>query len=302
MLSSFQNYKKPITKEEEKEEFDALYQMLQSMVRRPFSTKPTSDPSSSNPPSSEEGKNEIIIPSIIKEEYSTPPEIKNMNSNKTLDDYFTKKEDMNTSMISDDIPLSDFSNMFEVNKEIHDSGSPSMDKEVPILMETDKERKKRERLERKKEREERKERKKKKNAQEGISEDGSTYYGIELPKSMRVTHEKPLLYPNGVICKCCMASFPQNIDYLLHFNTSEICMKVMMEPLCYQPRHEITKPLHIILDDWLSLAISDGKNPLTCRHCGNSFSNIGNINKHLYTSITCNRIAYIELKKIVAEY
>ena len=99
-----------------------------------------------------------------------------------------------------------------------------------------------------------------------------------------------------------MRAFSKESDYLIHFHTSEICMKIRMEPASVQPKHEIPTALHIMIVEWLSRAITDGTNRLRCRHCQTTFTNLGNLNKHLYTALACNRMAYIEFKKIVGDF
>lgn len=278
MLSPFADYKKPLSKEDEKEEFDSLYQLLQSMVKPP--------------PSNTETKNEIITPPLIIKETVQPIEEKKasspiINHPLIIKENHTKEESNTVSsepteemgLDSDIIASPD---VFELYKGIRRRGRPKGSK-------TSKEKRK----------------KKQENDESESMEDEDEVvipFHVELPKSMKHAAIRPTPYPNGVICKCCFESFPQNSDYLLHFNRSEICMNIMIQPLYCQPRHELIKPLHIIIAEWLSAAVSDGKNLFTCRHCRVSFKNQGNLNKHLYTSLPCNRIAYMEFKKIVADY
>lgn len=283
MLASFASYKKPLTKEDEKEEFDALYQLLQSMVK----------PSDSSLPSQE--KNEVIEPFMIKQEIEAcEEESKNPNS---IDSDTSEKSQSTLSIVKDenvlDNVISTSPDVFEIYNYIRPRGRPKGSKT------TIEKEKKEKRKYTKKDKLQKKDDLKKEKSDEEIQ---PIVHPIEMPKSMKVPHPRVPMYPNGITCKCCLESFPTNTDYLLHLNTSDICMKVLIQPLYYQPRHELTKPLHMIMYDWLSSALTDGKDQLTCRHCHMSFKNIGNINKHLYISLPCNRMAYIEFKKIVSDY
>lgn len=290
MLPSFTAYKKPLTKEDEKEEFNELYQLLQSMV------KPSVTPLSAPPV---EVKSEIIEPVMIKEIVyeSLPSELKVLKSE-------------SPGIIKDDIALegelTTSPDVFEIYKYIRPRGRPKGSK-----TNTDKKKVEKKSTEKrkyvKKEKIEKTEKKKYNpvEADQGdVSDENIEHipHPIEMPKSMKPPQARIPIYPNGVTCKCCLESFPKNTDYLLHLNTSDICMKVLVQPLYCQPRHELTKPLHMIMYEWLSSSLTDGKDHLTCRHCHLTFKSIGNMNKHLYTSITCNRMAYIEFKKIVSDY
>lgn len=297
MLTSFQEYKKPSTKEEEKEEFDTLYQMLQNMMRRPVSSTPSSD-------SSTESRNEIILSSEI------PLESKPTPSKGTLDNFFIKKDGMKSSMISDDIPLSEFSNMFEPK-----SMGVSLKKEARAPpKETETQRKKRERAERKKARQEKKERimkekqekreereqkKRQKKEKKEKKEKKGKKEQIEVIRSD--TESVPPL-SHTIQCKWCTETFSQNTDYFIHLNTSDRCMRIMMEPVCYQVRNEITLPLPTMVMEWVCRATTQENNSLQCRYCGIQWNHSEMLPDHLSRSITCNRLAYMELKKIVSGY
>lgn len=271
MLASLTNYKKPLTKEDEKEEFDALYQLLQSMV------KPSDGTTLSN---------DIIHPLTIKEEINAHKEESKLHS-----PHFDSSKNTSTtaSTITDDIILDNkitaSPDVFEIYKYIRPRGRPKGSKTT-----IEKEKKVK-----------RKYTKKEKPSQAVEIEKKDSESSKEQLHQM-VDRPRTSIRANGITCKCCLASFEQNTDYLLHLNTSDICMKVLIQPLHCQPRHELIKPLHMIMHDWLSSALTNGKDQLTCRHCDVSFKTIGNMNKHLYTSLPCNRMAYIEFKKIVSDY
>jgi len=294
MLASFTSYKKPLTKEDEKEEFDALYQLLQSMV------KPSDASPSHVSPMNE--KNEVIEPLIIKEETT---ELKEEHKNEISPLETPKHEQIISSIIKDDEsstkPATESLDVFEIYKYIRPRGRPKGAKTGCIEIKKDK---------RKYIRKIKKEKHDSESVTEHVQPDHSQeenalqpiVHPIEMPKSMKVPLPKTPLHSNSIICKSCLTSFSKNTDYLLHLNTSDICMKILIEPVHYQPRHELTRPLHIIMYEWLSSALTDGKDLLTCRHCHMTFKSIGNINKHLYTSLTCNRMAYIQFKKMVSDY
>ena len=57
------------------------------------------------------------------------------------------------------------------------------------------------------------------------------------------------------------------------------------------------KGLHLFIIDILEKAVGYDDNKLKCRWCETTFTNVGNINKHLNTSKMCNKMAFEEFKK-----
>ena len=58
--------------------------------------------------------------------------------------------------------------------------------------------------------------------------------------------------------------------------------------------------LHLIITKLLSQALRN-ENKLECKWCQSSFISVGNLNKHLNTSRICNKLTFVEFKKLINE-
>jgi hypothetical protein len=98
-------------------------------------------------------------------------------------------------------------------------------------------------------------------------------------------------------CKACCKTFSTKGCFTRHQQTSSICQSWLSLPAEQQyPVVEI--PIHVKVNEYLEQAITG--EPLQCRFCLAKFLNRGNHHKHYQTSLPCNRMAYVEFKRVVA--
>ena len=98
-------------------------------------------------------------------------------------------------------------------------------------------------------------------------------------------------------CKACCKTFSTKGCFTRHQQTSSICQSWLSLPAEQQyPVVEI--PIHVKVNEYLEQAITG--EPLQCRFCLARFLNRGNHHKHYQTSLPCNRMAYVEFKRLVA--
>jgi hypothetical protein len=98
-------------------------------------------------------------------------------------------------------------------------------------------------------------------------------------------------------CKACCKTFSTKGCFTRHQQTSSICQSWLSLPAEQQyPVVEI--PIHMKVNEYLEQAITG--EPLQCRFCLARFLNRGNHHKHYQTSLPCNRMAYVEFKRVVA--
>ena len=98
-------------------------------------------------------------------------------------------------------------------------------------------------------------------------------------------------------CKACCKIFSTKGCFTRHQQTSSICQSWLSLPAEQQyPVVEI--PIHVKVNEYLEQAITG--EPLQCRFCLARFLNRGNHHKHYQTSLPCNRMAYVEFKRLVA--
>jgi hypothetical protein len=100
-------------------------------------------------------------------------------------------------------------------------------------------------------------------------------------------------------CTACHKIFSTKGSLIRHRQTTTICQKWLALPE-EQQLPIIDKPIHMISDDYLKKATT-GDKPFQCRFCSTIFTNRGNHNKHYQTAQICNRMAYIEYKRLVAQ-
>jgi hypothetical protein len=98
-------------------------------------------------------------------------------------------------------------------------------------------------------------------------------------------------------CKACCKTFSTKGCFTRHQQTSSICQSWLSLPAEQQyPVVEI--PIHVKVNEYLEQAITG--EPLQCRFCLARFLNRGNHHKHYQTALPCNRMAYVEFKRVVA--
>jgi len=98
-------------------------------------------------------------------------------------------------------------------------------------------------------------------------------------------------------CKACCKTFSTKGCFTRHQQTSSICQSWLSLPA--EQQHPVVEiPIHVKVNEYLEQAITG--EPLQCRFCLATFLNRGNHHKHYQTSLPCNRMAYVEFKRIVA--
>jgi hypothetical protein len=99
-------------------------------------------------------------------------------------------------------------------------------------------------------------------------------------------------------CKACCKIFSTKGCFTRHQQTSSICQSLLSLPADQQ--HPVVEiPIHVKVNEYLEQAITG--EPLQCRFCLAKFLNRGNHHKHYQTALPCNRMAYAEFKRIVAQ-
>jgi uncharacterized Zn-finger protein len=100
-------------------------------------------------------------------------------------------------------------------------------------------------------------------------------------------------------CEACLRTFPTSGNLQTHFKISPMCTHWFNLP--NKELYDFApKPIHLWMDDMLSKAITTEEQPLQCRYCHTSFSNKGNLHKHYYSAVICNRLAFARLKTMMA--
>jgi len=98
-------------------------------------------------------------------------------------------------------------------------------------------------------------------------------------------------------CKACCKTFSTKGCFTRHQQTSSICQSWLSLP-AEQQYPVVETPIHVKVNEYLEQAITG--EPLQCKFCSATFLNRGNHHKHYQTSLPCNRMAYVEFKRIVA--
>lgn len=123
-------------------------------------------------------------------------------------------------------------------------------------------------------------------------------------KSNMVQSCAPVIKPISKVktipqCNACHKIFSTKGSLMRHQQTTAICQKWLALSK-EQQLPIIDKPIHIISDDYLKQATT-GDKPFQCRFCSITFTNRGNHNKHYQSALICNRMAYIEYKRLVSQ-
>ena len=96
-------------------------------------------------------------------------------------------------------------------------------------------------------------------------------------------------------CDACAKTFTANSSLKRHFIRSPVCIKWNALPE-EDKNIKLTKGLHLVLNDVLDRAVSDEN--LECKFCKTKFTMKGNLHKHFNSATVCNRLAYLEFKKL----
>jgi len=100
-------------------------------------------------------------------------------------------------------------------------------------------------------------------------------------------------------CEACHAVFSVKRKFLAHKDRHHECRTWLALPS--ESKYEsVTTAIHAFLDECLKKALT-GKQPLQCKFCGLTFVSRSNHHKHYHSSLPCNRMAYLEFKKLICE-
>lgn len=218
------------TKEEEKEEFDKLYNLLFSL-----STKGTNKNISRPPPPllSDSSSNDSLSFSDSPSTYSEDSE-----KSEELDEFSKMKNDILANFTKKDITN---------NKELE---------KIPIKIE------------------------------------------INVFDKVENNIIEEVIKIDKQICKACDRIYQSQSCLDAHLDFSEVCRKWYTLLSNHVDQIELSSPIHLLVDNWLSSVIT-GDKPHKCKYCNSTFVSRGNHHKHYYTANACNRLAYYEFKKLI---
>lgn len=97
-------------------------------------------------------------------------------------------------------------------------------------------------------------------------------------------------------CEACMKSFANKSSLKRHHDRFIVCKNWIELP--EKTDTQFSTGIHHIIDDILEKSITDTGEP-ECKFCKTKFISKGNHHKHFNTSTVCNRLAFIEFKKIM---
>lgn len=101
-------------------------------------------------------------------------------------------------------------------------------------------------------------------------------------------------------CKACMKVFTTRTALQFHYDKNPECVKWNELKIEQSDFISPQKGIHMWLYDILEQAVAASpEKSLQCKFCNTTFINKGNHHKHFNTSIVCNRLAFLEIKKII---
>jgi hypothetical protein len=107
-----------------------------------------------------------------------------------------------------------------------------------------------------------------------------------------------LIRKDSYECNACLKQFTVKETYEIHVATSLSCKK-WNELSPSEKENNPPKAIHEMADDWLDLAIGV-PDRIQCKFCKMTFVNRGNHHKHYKVAAACNRLAFLEFKKVIA--
>lgn len=123
---------------------------------------------------------------------------------------------------------------------------------------------------------------------------------ITMKSQMQPQTQPPVKHSKTIPqCTACHKIFSTKGSLIRHRQTTTVCQKWLALPV-EQQLPMVDKPIHMISDDYLKKATT-GDKPFQCRFCSTIFTNRGNHNKHYQSAQICNRMAYIEYKRLVSQ-
>jgi hypothetical protein len=114
--------------------------------------------------------------------------------------------------------------------------------------------------------------------------------------------------PDTLLCNACNKAFTNKYSLQRHLERSPVCMQWCNLDESIKTENSIfTRTIDMSIIDFIDeikkkVTVVQRKEYLYCKYCQVVFSNVGNLNKHFKTAVTCNRFAYVafqeELKQV----
>ena len=113
-----------------------------------------------------------------------------------------------------------------------------------------------------------------------------------------------------ILCHACNKLFTHESSLERHFERSPVCMQLYNLDESTKTKHAIfTRTFNISIIEFIDdmkkkITATHTKESMYCKYSHVGFSNVGNLNKHFKTAVTCNRFAYIAFReelKIIEE-
>lgn len=104
------------------------------------------------------------------------------------------------------------------------------------------------------------------------------------------------LPPEEHICGGCNKSFATKSSLKRHLNRYQVCKDWIELP--QKTDANLTTGIHHIVDNLLEKSIGEN-GQFECKFCKTKFITKGNHHKHFNTASVCNRLAFLELKKMI---
>jgi hypothetical protein len=114
--------------------------------------------------------------------------------------------------------------------------------------------------------------------------------------------------PDTLLCHACNKAFTNKYSLERHFERSPVCMQwCNLDESIKTEKALFARTIDMSIIDFIDeikkkVTVVHKKEYIYCKYCQIVFSNVGNLNKHFKTAVTCNRFAYIafhnELKQV----
>jgi hypothetical protein len=101
---------------------------------------------------------------------------------------------------------------------------------------------------------------------------------------------------NNAKCKSCLKSFASEYYIKRHLSSNKACEKLL--EVSSNDKHKIPSvPINKFINKTLKASIT-GTQPTQCKYCEITFSNNFVFTNHFVKSVSCNRLAFLEFKKL----
>jgi hypothetical protein len=122
---------------------------------------------------------------------------------------------------------------------------------------------------------------------------------IKLEEALKMFASKDVIR-----CNSCLKTFTVIGSLRRHYERSEACLGLKklskLNNFIPETTAAIPKPIHLFIDDILEKAIRNN-DKLECKYCKLTFSSRGNHHKHYAFAVSCNKLAFLEFKRLINE-